>query len=176
MIKYPCSCFAKSLRQMRFYNRDVLEKPKRATKATNTNLRWHKPHRKNTANAVEQNVSSVQEFCCITIKKTKNNIYCNISHLFGHQKTLWSVSGGQVKASHSNGRRKTRFVQRMIFKNAVEKLLGLGFKYLVIHCSGPALSKRYVFKNFYKRFKIVMLKDFTSIAHNGCRASSVRRV
>jgi small subunit ribosomal protein S11 len=120
---------------------------------------------------------STEEFCLLHFKKTKNNTYCTISRLFGRQKTLWSISGGIVNSgSKTNGRRKTRFTQRMVFKYTLEKLLGLGFKYLVIHCSSPALSKRYIFKNFYKRFKIVLLKDLTPYAHNGCRASNIRRV
>lgn len=123
-----------------------------------------------------QGVSS-DEFCCLMFKKTKNNAHCVISQLFGRQKTIWRISGGMVHGhSKTNGRRKTRFTQRMIFKAALEKLLALGFKYLVIHCSGTTISKRYIFKNFYKRFKIVLLKDKTGNAHNGCRAPNVRRV
>lgn len=125
---------------------------------------------------LSQSVSS-GEFCCLHFKKTKNNAYCVISQLFGRQKTLWRISGGMVHAqSKTNGRRKTRFTQRMIFKAALEKLLSMGFKYLVIHCSGTTISKRYIFRNFYKRFKIVLLKDKTGNAHNGCRAPNVRRV
>lgn len=116
-----------------------------------------------------------EEFCLVAFKKTKNNTYCTLSRLFGLQRTLWTISGGHASGSKVNGRRKTRFTQRMVLKYAFEKLLGLGFKYLVIHCSGSAISKRYLFKNFYKRFKIVLLKDLTGVPHNGCRASNVRR-
>lgn len=122
-------------------------------------------------------LASSDDFCCVHFKKTKNNTHCVISQLFGEQKTLWGISGGMVNPnSKTNGRRKTRFTVRMIFKRALEKLLALGFKYLVLHTCGTTISKRYVFKNFYKRFKIVLLKDKTGNAHNGCRAPSVRRV
>jgi ribosomal protein S11 len=119
------------------------------------------------------------EFCLVCVKKTKNNTHCSISRLFGDQKTLWTMSGGQAPGaagSKSNGRRKSRYCQRMIFKAAVEKLFGLGFKYLVIHCVGRAISKRYVFRNFYRRFRIVLLKDLLAVPHNGCRPKSVRRL
>ena len=120
--------------------------------------------------------ASPEEFCLINFKKTKNNTYCVISGLFGQQKTLWSICGGQISPGSTNGRRKTRYTQRMVIKKAIEKLLGLGFKYLVIHVTGPMISKRFIFKNFYKRFKIVLLKDLTGVPHNGCRAPSVRRI
>ena len=121
---------------------------------------------------------TADEFCLMCVKKTKNNTHCSISRLFGDQKTLWTMSGGQTPGagSRSNGRRKSRYCQRMIFKAATEKLLGLGLKYLVIHCVGRAISKRYVFRNFYRRFRIVLLKDLVAVAHNGCRPKGVRRL
>ena len=122
-------------------------------------------------------LANADEFCRVHFKKTKNNCYVVICQLFGGQRTLWTMHGGMIAPSaKTNGRRKTRFTQRMIFKLACEKLYALGLKYLVLHCSGTTLSKRYVFKNFYKRFKIVLLKDVSSNAHNGCRGPSVRRV
>jgi len=134
--------------------------------------------RKKTQKKKARKKPQAKQFCCITIKKTKNNIFCNISNLFGRQKTVWSISGGQIKGCRNNGQRKSLYIQRLVFKNAVKKVRRLGFKYLVIHCSGPALSKRYIFKNFWKRksFRILMLKDFTNVAHNGCRPRGVRRV
>ena len=125
-----------------------------------------------------QQKASADEFCLIAVKKTKNNTHCTISRLFGDQKTLWTTSGGQTPTigSKSNGRRKSRYCQRMIFKAATEKLLGLGLKYLVIHCIGRAISKRYIFRNFYRRFRIVLLKDLLAVAHNGCRPKKVRRL
>lgn len=140
------------------------------------NLKFPKQIIKKSAFEISRLASS-DEFCLVSFKKTKNNAYCVISQLFGVQKTLWSISGGMVHSyAKTNGRRKTRFTVRMIFKFVLEKLYALGFKYLVIHTSGTTISKRYVFKNFYKRFKIVLLKDRTGNAHNGCRAPSVRRV
>lgn len=119
---------------------------------------------------------SPSEFGLIHFRRTKNNTYCIISRLF-EQKTLWSVSGGQItRSSKTNGRRKTHFTQRIIFKYALEKLGQFGFKYLVIHCRALTASKRYIFKNFFKRFRILLIKDFVSIAHNGCRSRNVRRL
>lgn len=125
-----------------------------------------------------QKKASADEFCLISVKKTKNNTHCAISRLFGDRKTMWTTSGGQTPTigSKSNGRRKSRYCQRMIFKAATEQLLGFGFKYLVIHCIGRAISKRYIFRNFYRRFRIVLLKDLLAVAHNGCRPRKARRL
>lgn len=88
------------------------------------------------------------------------------------------MSGGQAGGggSRAKGRRKSRFCQRMVFRAASEKLLGFGFKNLLIHCVGPQISKRYILKNFFRRFTIVLIKDFSRVAHNGCRPRSVRRL
>ena len=115
-------------------------------------------------------------FFLINIKRTKNNTVTGLSNLFGHQRTLWTIRGGQISDFGSKGRRKTRYTQRMLFKSVVKKLLGFGAKHLVIQVKGFSASKRYIFKHFIKRFKIVMFKDITGIAHNGCRAPKARRV
>lgn len=122
--------------------------------------------------------ASYDEFGLMSVRKTKNNTHCSISRLFGSQKTLWNMSGGMTPTigSKSNGRRKSRYCQRMLFKAATEKLFELGLKYLVIHCIGRALSKRYIFRHFYRRFRIVLLKDLQAVAHNGCRPRKARRL
>ena len=116
-----------------------------------------------------------EKFCLVHIQKTKNNTHCVISNLFGRVKTLWSTNGG-IHSNKVKGRRKTRYVQRMVYKSAVEKILALGLEYLVIHCKGTIVSKRYILKTFNQYFTIVLFKDFTSIAHNGCRPSKMRRI
>lgn len=117
------------------------------------------------------------QFALINFKKTKNNLFCSLSSLFGLKQTLWSISGGQIKMNKgSNGRRKTRFTQRLVFKQLIAKMLSLGILFLVIHCKGTTTSKGYIFRNFYKKFKILLLKDLTGVPHNGCRPSNVRRV
>lgn len=116
-------------------------------------------------------------FFLVHIKRTKNNTVSSLSNLFGNQRTLWTIRGGQISPGGPKGRRKTRYTQRLLFKSVVKKLLGFGAKHLVIQVKGFTASKRYIFKHFMKRrFKIVMFKDMTGIAHNGCRAPKARRV
>ena len=121
---------------------------------------------------------SADIFGLVHIRKTKNNTHCSISRLFGNQRTLMTISGGQTPGlgSKSNGRRKSRYCQRMIFKAITEKLLGFGFKFLAIHSIGSSISKRYVFNNFYRKFRIILLKDIICLAHNGCRPPSARKL
>lgn len=116
------------------------------------------------------------QFCLLHINKTKNNIHCVISTLFGSQKTLWSVSGGRIAGGGPNSRRKTRYTQRATFKTAIEKMLGFGLRYLILHCKGMIPSKRFILKTFGEHFTIVLLKDFTSVAHNGTQPPSKRRL
>lgn len=121
-------------------------------------------------------LSNPGNFFLIHIKRTKNNTVSSLSNLFGHQRTLWTIRGGQISPGGPKGRRKTRYTQRLLFKSVVKKLFGFGAKHLVIQVKGFSASKRYIFKHFMKRFKIVMFKDITGIAHNGCRAPKARRV
>ena len=116
------------------------------------------------------------KFCLIHINKTKNNTHCVISSMFGKQKTLWSISGGCMVKGRLNSRRKTRYIQRMVYKATIEKIFGLGMQYLVIHCKGTIPSKRYILKTFGDYFTIVLIKDLTNISHNGSKPQNKRRI
>jgi small subunit ribosomal protein S11 len=121
-------------------------------------------------------IAQPHKFCLIHINKTKNNTHCVISPMFGKQKTLWSISGGHIIKGSLNSRRKTRYVQRMVFKATIEKIFGLGMQYLVIHCRGAIPSKRQILKTFSDYFTIVLIKDLTNIPHNGSKPPNKRRV
>lgn len=120
-------------------------------------------------------IAQPDKFCLVTINKTKNNTHGIISNLFGSSKTLWSTSGG-VYTNKINGRRKTRFVQRAVYTNIIRKLFALGLQFLIIHCKGSFINKRFIFKTFSKNLKVILIKDVTGIPHNGCRPPKVRRV
>jgi small subunit ribosomal protein S11 len=112
-------------------------------------------------------------FCLININRTKNNTHATISNLFGENKTLWSISAGQLKLT--GGRRKTRLSQRMVYKSCLQKALSLGYKYTVIHCRGRG-SKVRIFRFFGEALSVLLIKDTTAAAHNGCRPPKMRRV
>lgn len=116
-----------------------------------------------------------EKFGLVTINKTKNNTHGVISSLFGSCQTLWSTSGG-VYANKVDGRRKTRYVQRAVYQNINAKLLSLGLQFLIIHCKGTFMNKRFIFKMFSKNLKVLLIKDITGIPHNGCRPPKIRRV
>lgn len=117
------------------------------------------------------------QFCLIHVNKTKNNLHCVISTLFGQKKTLWSISGGRISGGiRSNSRRKTRYTQRMVYNAVVEKIFGLGLRYLVLHCKGTIPSKRFILKTFSQHFTVLLLKDSTSVAHNGTKPRTKRRL
>ena len=117
------------------------------------------------------------QFCLIHINKTKNNLHCVVSTLFGQKKTLWSISGGRITGSiGSNSRRKTRYTQRTVFNAVIEKAFGLGLRYLVLHCKGTISSKRFILKTFNQHFTVLLLKDCTSVAHNGTKPPAKRRL
>jgi len=115
-------------------------------------------------------------FSLISIKRTKNNTHATIANLFGEIKTKWAISAGQLKLS--GGRRKTRLSQRILYKTCLEKALSLGYKYSLIHCQGTRGSKVRIFRSFSSKndMSVLLIKDTTGVAHNGCRPPKVRRV
>lgn len=117
---------------------------------------------------------SPNHFCLITIKRTKNNTHATISNLIGEIKTKCHISAGQLKLP--GGRRKTRLSQRLIYKSSIEKAKSFGYKYTVIHCKGNRGSKVRIFRDFGNSLTVLLIKDTTGAAHNGCRPRKVRRV
>lgn len=117
---------------------------------------------------------SPNHFCLITIKRTKNNTHATISNLIGDIKTKCHISAGQLKLP--GGRRKTRLSQRLIYKSCLEKAQSFGYKYTVIHCKGNRGSKVRIFRDFGNSLTVLLIKDTTGAAHNGCRPRKVRRV
>jgi small subunit ribosomal protein S11 len=115
------------------------------------------------------------EFCLVHLHKTKNNATLTLSRLFGLQRTLWTVSGGMGNQGKANGRRKSRWSQRLLFNRGFERLCALGARYLVMHVRGATVSKRYLYRHFRGRFKIVALRDVSGVRHNGCRPPAQRR-
>jgi ribosomal protein S11 len=111
-------------------------------------------------------------FGVVYIQKTKHNVHCSISNLFGHQTTLWSMRGGQVRGS----RRKTRFSLRIVLQVAIRKLLTFGLTQLVFKLKGFLLNKQTLFKAFSKRFKMLLINYNVRLAHNGCRPPKIRRL
>jgi small subunit ribosomal protein S11 len=124
--------------------------------------------------SVEALPKNTNLFCLISINRTKNNTHAIISNLFGENKTKWSISAGQFKLP--GGRRKTRLSQRMVYKSCLEKALSFGYKFTVIHCRGTRGSKVRIFRFFGDSLSVLLIKDTTGIAHNGCRPPKVRRV
>nr|AOC61508.1 ribosomal protein S11 [Rhexinema sarcinoideum] len=122
----------------------------------------------------DENSKNSHLFGLISLCSTKNNTHATISNLFGEKKTKWSISAGQLKLQ--GGRRKTRLSQRMIYKSCLEKALSFGYKYTVIHCKGTRGSKVRIFRFFGNSLSVLLIKDTTGAAHNGCRPPKIRRV
>ena len=115
-----------------------------------------------------------QRFCIISVKKTKNNSYCLLSNLFT-SKTLFSLSAGKLKIA--GGARKTRRSLKVITNACVAKASELGFNYAIIHIKGDMENFRnLIFNCVAKALNVVIIKEFTSSPHNGCRARKERRI
>jgi small subunit ribosomal protein S11 len=116
-------------------------------------------------------------FCLINIYRTKNNTHAHLSTLFGENKTIKSFSAGIFTSSFTTkGRRKTRLSQRMVYKSCLEKALGYGYKHAVIHIKGSRGSKVRIFRFFGEELNLLLIKDTSGVAHNGCRPPKRRRI
>lgn len=116
-----------------------------------------------------------EQFACVNIHQTKNNIHASISNLFGVRQIKWHSSGG-VYTGGINGRRKSRFIQRQLLTQLQKKLRQFQTKYIVVQCFGRISSNHKVFYKLNKKFNILLVKDITPIAHNGCRLPKQRKV
>lgn len=116
---------------------------------------------------------TTRRYGLVLINKTKRNIHCLISYLFGNQNTLWSIRKGQIWKKS----KKENVIDKVLHA-IIWKLQALSLNRLVLKFRGSMIGRQYIYKTFvkYNRFKIILFKFNPVIAHNGCRAWKIRRI
>lgn len=107
------------------------------------------------------------------IRATFNNTIISITDSRGAV-VSWS-SAGQV--GFSGSRKSTAYAAQLAADQAAQKALEIGLKDVRIHVRGPGAGRESAIRAIQAAgLDVTLIRDVTSIPHNGCRARKRRRV
>jgi small subunit ribosomal protein S11 len=107
------------------------------------------------------------------VQSTFNNTLVNITDPAGNA-VAWS-SAGTLRFKGS--RKSTPFAAQMVAEDACRKAMDHGMKAVSVYVKGPGAGRESALRAVANSgLKITMIKDVTSIPHNGCRPPKKRRV
>ncbi len=109
----------------------------------------------------------------VHIRSTFNNTIINITDKQGNT-ISWSSAGIQ---GFKGSRKGTPFAAQVAAENAVRKAADHGMRSVEVHLKGPGSGREAAVRALQiAGFKISVIRDVTSIPHNGCRSPKRRRV
>jgi small subunit ribosomal protein S11 len=109
----------------------------------------------------------------VHIQSTFNNTIINITDKQGNA-ISWSSAGTQ---GFKGSRKGTPFAAQVAAENAVRKAADHGMRSVEVHIKGPGSGREAAVRALQiAGFKISVIRDVTSIPHNGCRPPKRRRV
>jgi len=107
------------------------------------------------------------------IQATFNNTIVSIADSQGNV-ISWS-SAGQV--GFAGSRKSTAFAAQVAAEAAARKALEAGLKEVRVHVNGPGAGRESAIRAIQAAgLDITLIRDVTSIPHNGCRPPKRRRV
>jgi small subunit ribosomal protein S11 len=107
------------------------------------------------------------------IQATFNNTIVSITDMQGNV-VSWS-SAGQV--GFSGSRKSTAFAAQLSAEQATKKALDLGMREVRVYVNGPGAGRESAIRAIQAAgLNVTLIKDVTSIPHNGCRPRKRRRV
>ena len=122
-----------------------------------------------------------------TKKKTKKNVQSGIAHIqstFNNTiVTITDVSGNVVAWSSAGvrgfkgSRKSTPFAAQLAAEDACRKAQEHGVRNVAVYLTGPGTGRESALRALQTAgFRISVIRDVTSIPHNGCRPPKRRRV
>lgn len=107
------------------------------------------------------------------IQATFNNTIISITDSRGNV-ISWS-SAGQV--GFTGSRKSTAYAAQLAAEKAAQAALEIGLKDVRIHVNGPGSGRESAIRAIQAAgLDVTLIRDTTSIPHNGCRARKRRRV
>ena len=107
------------------------------------------------------------------IQATFNNTIISISDTRGNV-VSWS-SAGQV--GFTGSRKSTAYAAQLAAEKAATAAIEVGLKEVRIHVNGPGSGRESAIRAIQAAgLEVTLIRDTTSIPHNGCRARKRRRV
>ena len=109
----------------------------------------------------------------VHIRSTFNNTIITITDPGGNT-LAWSSSGVQ---GFKGSRKSTPFAAQLAAEDAVKKAAEHGMRNVEVYVKGPGAGRESALRALQAAgFNVVMIKDVTTIPHNGCRPPKRRRV
>nr|YP_009145378.1 ribosomal protein S11 [Cryptoglena skujai]AKL39003.1 ribosomal protein S11 [Cryptoglena skujai] len=109
----------------------------------------------------------------VHIKATFNNTVVSVTDLRGNVVT-WSSAGS---CGFKGSRKGTPFAAQIATEFAVKKAIDQGLKQVEINISGAGSGRESAIRSIQNfGVGILLIKDVTSIPHNGCRPTKKRRI
>lgn len=109
----------------------------------------------------------------VHIKASFNNTIVSVSDMKGNV-IAWSSSGS---CGFKGSRKGTPFAAQMTTETAIKKAIEQGLRQVEINVSGPGSGRETAIRSVQNLgLTILLIKDVTSIAHNGCRPTKKRRI
>ncbi len=107
------------------------------------------------------------------IQATFNNTIISITDSRGN--VISWCSAGQV--GFSGSRKSTAYAAQLAAAQAAKKAMEIGLKDVRIHVRGPGSGRESAIRALQATgLDVTLIRDVTSIPHNGCRARKRRRV
>ena len=107
------------------------------------------------------------------VQATFNNTIVSITDSQGN--VVSSSSAGQV--GFVGSRKSTAFAAQLAAEAAARKAMEIGLKDVRVHVNGPGSGRESAIRAIQATgLDVTLIKDVTSIPHNGCRPPKRRRV
>jgi small subunit ribosomal protein S11 len=108
------------------------------------------------------------------IRTTYNNTLITVSSNSG-KVIAWSSSGA---CGFRGARKRTPFAAKTVAEITAQKARAHGIKEAKVYLSGPGPGREIAIRRLCARdsFNVILIRDVTSIPHNGCRSPKRRRV
>jgi small subunit ribosomal protein S11 len=109
----------------------------------------------------------------VTIRSTYNNTIVTISTVHGDV-LAWSSAG---ICGFRGAQKSTPFAANLIAQTAAKKSIERGVRDVRVYVSGPGPGRETAIRGVYEAgLSVTLIRDLTSLPHNGCRAPKRRRV
>ena len=107
------------------------------------------------------------------IRSTFNNTIVTITDMTGNV-VSWSSAG---QSNFKGSKKSTPYAAQISAEKAAQAARELGLKKIEVYVKGPGAGREAAIRALQSAgLEVVMIKDVTPIAHNGCRPPKRRRV
>ena len=109
----------------------------------------------------------------VHIKASFNNTLVSVTDMRGNV-ISWSSSGS---CGFKGSRKSTPFAAQSVTEVAVKKAIDQGIRQIEVNISGPGSGRETAVRSLQNLgLSIILIRDVTSIPHNGCRPTKKRRI